>query len=85
MKHGMEDMILSLKKEWNGKIPDIGGGAVKLTTAQIYWPNGACNHGVGNTENDSDAGGSPQTVAAETNADYNNAALTAMLASIAAR
>ena len=64
---------------------NIGGGAVKLTTAQIYWPNGTCIHGVGITENDSDAGGSPQTVAAETNADYNNAALTAMLASIAAR
>lgn len=26
MKDGMEDMILSLKKEWNGKILDIGGG-----------------------------------------------------------
>ena len=64
---------------------NIGGGAVKLTTAQIYWPNGTCIHGVGITENDSDASGSPQTVAAESNADYNNAALTAMLASIAAR
>ena len=51
-----------------------GGEAVTLTTAQIYWPNGTCIHGRGITENDSDAGGSPQTVAVENNADYGNAA-----------
>ena len=28
------------------------GEALKLTTAQIYWPNGNCIHGVGVTEND---------------------------------
>ena len=61
-----------------------GGEAVTLTTAQIYWPNGTCIHGRGITENDSDAGGSPQTVAVENNADYGNAALAQMLAAVAA-
>ena len=61
-----------------------GGEAVTLTTAQIYWPNGTCIHGEGITENDSDAGGSPQTVAVENNADYGNAALAQMLAAVAA-
>ena len=62
-----------------------GDEAVKLTTAQIYWPNGTCIHGTGITEEDSDASGSPRAVAAESNADFGNAWLSSVLEDIAAR
>ncbi len=61
-----------------------GNGALKLTTAQIYWPNGTCIHGRGVTEEDADESGCPHAVSASSNADAGNAALSAILASIAA-
>ena len=61
-----------------------GNGALKLTTAQIYWPNGTCIHDRGVTEEDADESGCPHAVLASSNADAGNAALSAILASIAA-
>lgn len=57
----------------------VTGEAAKLTTAQIYWPNGTCIHGTGITT----AMGARPSYAASYG-EYNDPELTAILEAIAA-
>lgn len=61
------------------------GEAIKLTTAQIYWPNGRCIHGTGITTSDEDESGSPVASYAATNMEYGDTELAALLGAVSVR
>ncbi len=56
--------------------------AVKLTTAQIYWPNGTCIHGKGITTEDGEDGKHPTAVFAASNGVYGDPELDTILSKI---
>lgn len=56
--------------------------AVKLTTAQIYWPNGNCIHGKGITTEDGADGKHPTAVFAQGNGVYGDPELDTILSKI---
>lgn len=56
--------------------------AVKLTTAQIYWPNGNCIHGKGITTEDGEDGKHPTAVFAQSNGEYGDPELDTILSKV---
>ena len=61
------------------------GEAIKLTTAQIYWPNGVCIHGTGIRTTDEDDSGSPVASYAASNMEYGDTELASLFSMVSVR